>query len=87
MANDFSKKCEILSDLWMNYRDESEMEDFLVYNDLGLPLAHLCHTNLVKPSDQALMFVDETYNILCASLGIDPEQDYESLAEMFLAQG
>ena len=87
MATDFSKQCEILSELWMNFRDEDEMEDFMTYNDLGLPLAHFCHVDLVKPSDQAKTFVGETFGLLCASLGIDDEQDYESLDDMFLAQG
>lgn len=74
----------ILSDLWMNYRDDDGFEDFISYNDLGLPLAHFAHNDLVKLSDQATMFVEETYNLFCVSLGLDLEKDYESLEEMFL---
>ncbi len=33
----FENKCDILSDLWMNYRFEKQFEDFVNYNDLGLP--------------------------------------------------
>lgn len=86
MATDFSKKCEILAELWMNFRDESEMEDFITYNDLGLPLAYFCHAQLVKPSDQAKTFIEETYSLLCAALSVDDQQDYDSLNDMFLAQ-
>ena len=47
MATDFSTKTAILADLWINYRDEGEFEDFIEYNDLGLPLAYLINTELL----------------------------------------
>jgi hypothetical protein len=28
---------EILADLWINYKYDDEFEDFIEYNDLGLP--------------------------------------------------
>ena len=30
---DFSKKCEILDELWMAYRDAGPMQDYMEYND------------------------------------------------------
>ena len=83
MATDFSNQTSILADLWINFRDEGEFKDFLEYNDIGLPLAYYIHTDLVTPTDQAKMFVEETFNLLCAALGVDIEGDYQSLNEMF----
>ena len=83
MATDFSNQTSILADLWINFRDEGEFKDFLEYNDIGLPLAYYIHTDLVTPTDQAKMFVEETFNLLCAALGLDVEGDYQSLNEMF----
>ena len=83
MATNFSNQTSILADLWINFRDEGEFKDFLEYNDIGLPLAYYIHTDLVTPTDQAKMFVEETFNLLCAALGLDVEGDYQSLNEMF----
>ena len=83
MATDFSNQTSILADLWINFRDEGEFKDFLEYNDIGLPLAYYIHTDLVTPTDQAKMFVEETFNLLCSALGVDIDGEYESLNEMF----
>ena len=48
MTTDFSKRCEILSDLWMNYRTDEQLTDFIEYNDMGLPLAYFINTKVVE---------------------------------------
>lgn len=83
MATDFSNKASILADLWINFRADEQFSDFIEYNDIGLPLAYYIHTDLVKPTDQGMLYIDETFNLLCSALGIDLEQDYETLNEMF----
>ena len=83
MPTDFSTKASILADLWINFRDDEELEDFCQYNDIGLPLAYFVHTDLVKPSDEAAGYIDETFNLLCAALSLDLDGDYESLNDMF----
>ena len=83
MATDFSNKVSILSDLWINYRDEKDLEDFITYNDLGLPLAYLIHTDLATPTEAGIQYVEETFNLLCAALELDLESEYNSLIEMF----
>ena len=83
MATDFSTKASILADLWINFREDEELEDFCAYNDIGLPLAYFVHTDLVKPSDEATGYIDETFNLFCAALELDLDGDYESLNQMF----
>ena len=78
----FETQCAILSDLWLNYKDHEELEDFVEYNDLGLPLAYLIHTDLARATDDGIPYVEETFNLLCASLDLDPEAEYISLNEM-----
>lgn len=85
MATTFSNKCSILSDLWMNYRDDEGMQDFVEYNDMGLPLAYFIDSDIVTPKDQAKMFVDETFNLLLGALDIE-DQEFETLNEMLEAQ-
>ena len=83
MPTNFSNKTAILADLWTNYRDDDSFQDFIEYNDLGLPLGYIVNTELATATDQGIMYIDETFNLLCAALEIDLDADYESLQQMF----
>lgn len=83
MPTNFGDKLGILADLWINYKSDDEFADFVEYNDIGLPLAYCIHTELAQPGEQAEMFIDETFNLLCGALGIDPDKEYETLNQMF----
>jgi hypothetical protein len=77
----FSNKCEILADLWMNYRDDEEFQDFVEYNDLGLPLAYLFANRIIEPSPIAEPFIIEAFDLLIAGLGIQ-DTGFETLQEL-----
>ena len=81
MPNDFSNKITILAELWMNYRDDEQLKDFIEYNDLGLPMAYFLMNELVLPTKQSEVYVNETYELLVASLGAE-DIEYESLDEL-----
>ena len=78
----FSSKCEILAELWMNYRDDQDFIDFVEYNDLGLPLAYALFNNIVESKPPAVEMINETFTLLLASLRIEDE-GFELLDEMF----
>jgi hypothetical protein len=80
-GNIFQNKITILAELWMNYRDDQELEDFINYNDLGLPLAYFLMNEIVLPTEQAEVYINETYDLLIASLTVEDKQ-WESLDEM-----
>lgn len=77
-------KASILAELWMNYRDDVEFQDFIEYNDLGLPLAYLLQSGIVKTTDQAEKFIDETFNLLLASLSVE-DTGFDTLDDLFIA--
>ncbi len=79
--NNFENKNTILAELWMNYRDDDQIKDFVDYNDLGLPLAYLITNEIVIPTKQAELYINETYDLLLASLEVEDEE-YQSLDEM-----
>lgn len=85
MANDFSNKISILSELWMNYRDDEDLQDFIEYNDLGLPMAYLLMNELVLPTDKSELYINETYDLLVGALGV-PDKNWDSLDEMLTNQ-
>lgn len=84
-GNTFQNKITILSELWMNYRDDQELEDFIEYNDLGLPLAYFLMNEIVLPTEQAEIYINETYDLLIASLTVEDKR-WESLDEMLGSQ-
>jgi len=77
----FENKCIILSDLWLNYRDDEVFTDFVAYNDLGLPLAYAIESKMVKPLDTATRMIDETFMLLLASLEVE-DTGFEELEDL-----
>jgi hypothetical protein len=85
LSNTFENKVTILAELWMNYRDDEDLKDFVEYNDLGLPLAYFLMNELVLPTKQSELYIDETYNLLIASLGVE-DVEWTSLDELLGSQ-
>jgi hypothetical protein len=81
MTTNFLNKTSILSELWMNYRDDEALQDFVEYNDLGLPLAYFLYNELVLPTKQSEIYIEETFSLLVAALDVE-DVGFESLDEM-----
>lgn len=82
MSTTFGDKCTILSELWLNYKKDEEFEDFIEYNDLGLPLAYCISEGIVVDvTPMAEKYVLETFDVLLAGLGIEDE-GFETLDEL-----
>jgi hypothetical protein len=77
----FSKKCEILGDLWMDYRTDEEFQDFVEYNDLGLPLAYAIASGIVDNAPMAQDYINETFDLLITSLGLT-DTGFDNLGEV-----
>jgi hypothetical protein len=67
--------------LWLNYRSDEEFQDFIEYNDLGLPLAYAIDNNIVKSSEMAQRFVEESFDLFMASLEVE-DTGFENLDEL-----
>jgi hypothetical protein len=80
-GNIFENKITILAELWMNYRDDEGLQDFVEYNDLGLPLAYFLTNEIVLPTPQSELYINETYDLLIASLTVE-DKEWESLDEL-----
>ena len=77
----YSSKCEILAELWLSYRSDENFQDFTEYNDLGLPLAYAIANNIVKSTDMAQRFVEETFDLLLAGIKVE-DTGFESLDQI-----
>ena len=80
-GNTFDNKISILAELWMNYRDDEELQDFVEYNDLGLPLAYFLMNEIVMPTSQSELYINETYDLFIASLQVE-DKEWTSLDEL-----
>jgi hypothetical protein len=79
---DFTKVCEILGSLYSNYRDDDELDDFMDFNDLGLPLAYLSAENLCQVSDDGARYIMETWNLFLQSLNLEDTGNWDSLDDL-----
>jgi hypothetical protein len=82
VATKFKHKCEILADIWLNYRNDEDFTDFIVYNDLGLPLAYAISEGIVEKTALAKTFVEETFDLLLAGLEVEDDTGFKNLDEM-----
>lgn len=83
---DFKIKCSILNQLWSDYRYDEDFEDFIEYNDIGLPLASFIDEGLVDTTPRAEIYINESFDLLVAALDIE-DKDYDSLEAMFFEAG
>jgi hypothetical protein len=84
-TTDYSNRCDILAELWVDYKGDDKFQDFFEYNDIGLPLAYAISTTIVPSSDSAESFINETFELFLEVLGIDSDTGFESLADIFVA--
>jgi hypothetical protein len=80
----FDARCEILAELWIEYRGDTELEDFFSYNDIGLPAAYLVESEMAEPSQQLIDLINETFDLLLATLGRENDDGYESLDDILV---
>jgi len=78
---EFAAKADILSDLWLNYRNDEGFSDFVEYNDLGLPLAYATSFGLAKLESVGVSMVEETFDVLLEALGIE-DDGYTNIDDM-----
>lgn len=82
----FSSQCEILSELWLNYRTDEEFTDFVEYNDIGLPLAYAVVNGIAEVNETGVALIEETFDLLLAGIGLD-DTGFESLDDVMGSGG
>jgi hypothetical protein len=77
MSTDFSTKCKILADVYIESKWNEELGQFKSYHDIGLPLAYFYSMELITVNDKGTKYIDETWANLCEALEVDFEGTYE----------
>jgi hypothetical protein len=79
----FEVKCEILSELWMDYRDDENFDDLFNYGDLAFPLAYAVTNNIIESNESVEKFIIEVFDLLVSSMGLE-DTGFEDLDDIFL---
>lgn len=82
MATNTEQKIFILSELWQQYKGDSEWSDFFDYNDIGLPMAFMLDEKLVKETEVGIRYINETFELLVQALEFDEDLEWDSLEQM-----
>jgi hypothetical protein len=82
----FTNRCEILGQFYSQYRDEKDFQDFMEFNDLGLPLAYFVSEDLCEVSDDGVRYINETFDLFLASLELK-DVGFANLEDVFIAAG
>lgn len=83
---DFSNRAEILAELWMEFRDDEELQDFIEYNDLGLPLAYLVTNKFCEVSTLGIAYINETFDLFLTSMELE-DTGFETLDDILTLKG
>jgi hypothetical protein len=82
MTTTFDNKANILADLWISYRTDTNFTDFIEYNDLGLPLAYAYANGLVELEDKAKSFIEEAFDLLLDGMNQE-DTGFDTLDQLF----
>jgi hypothetical protein len=85
---DIETKCSIIEEFMREHVlnelfEGDEIDKFISYNDLGIPLAQSVAYELATLTAEGKNLVEETWESLCAMFEIDHEGEYEDLDDLF----
>lgn len=82
-ATSLEIRSKILSDLWLEHRNDPDFADLMEYCDIGFPLAYALAYGIITSNEQVDKFVNEAFDQFLETVEIEDE-GYESLKEVFL---
>lgn len=83
METTFNDKCEILGELWLNFRNDGDFDNFIDIHDVALPLAYLLSKNISAITPEAEQMVNDTWLSFLETLAIE-DDGYQSLGEVMI---
>jgi hypothetical protein len=82
MSTNIKHKIFILSELWQEYKGDSDWSDFFDYNDIGLPMAFMIDQKLVKETNAGRKYINQTFELLVETLAFDDDLEWDRLEQM-----
>jgi hypothetical protein len=69
-------KCQFIEEFAKRSIEAEVYKDFIIYNDLGIPLAVCVVAELVELKNDSQTIIDETFSLMCELLELDPNVEY-----------
>ncbi|BAU99684.1 hypothetical protein [Aurantimicrobium minutum] len=79
----FLVRCQILGELWEEYKFDVEFEDFISFNDLGLTLAYAFANGIIVESEKMRQLIDQTFDTYLNVCGLEKDIGFDNLADLF----
>lgn len=76
-ATPFLTRCEILSELYTEYKDDERFLDLIRYADIAYPASYMIISGMVEPNARIVGFINEAWDALLETLEIDDEIFYD----------
>jgi hypothetical protein len=70
----------------MSYRADEEFQDFIEYNDLGLPLSYAYSEKIITHTPILEQYISESWELLLEGLGME-DTGFDSLSDLFESSG
>lgn len=83
----FSDVVIILSELWMDYRDEETVKELIEYGDLAFPLAYAIGEGIVEKTPLAEQYIYEVWELLLGQLELEDTGLFSSVLDLNEASG
>jgi hypothetical protein len=78
----YDNKCAILSQVWLDFRDDENFAQFMSYGDLGLPLAYAIDAGIIGNTPEAETLVVEVFDLLLGILGVEEDTGFDTLDDI-----
>lgn len=82
MVTPFDKQCEILTDLWLNYRTDEDVIPLFEYFDMGFPLAYAYHEGLIKLEPIGNVMISDAWSGVLEAFGHSEDTGFDSLSDI-----
>ena len=88
MANKtpYNYQFQILSSIWLEFRDEEDFAEMFEFADLGFPLAYAIDNKIVESTNQAEKLIQETFALLLETLEVE-DTGFDTAEELLEAAG
>jgi hypothetical protein len=78
----FDTQCEILSDLWLNYRGDESADPLFEYFDMGFPMAFAHSQGIAKLEPIAISMIGECWIGVLEAFGHEEDTGFSNLEEV-----
>jgi hypothetical protein len=79
----FADRAHILARFWINEREAEAFEEYMEFNDLGLPLAYSLSEGIIESNTLVEAHINDSFDMLLTLLKLEDTgfTDYEDILE------